>query len=357
METMSTFYKGSLHPEASIQMVAYPGQPESHRHYHRGFEYWLESLPLLNTLDPLFQEKLSYSYRVLQNLGECLRTHGEWFPNVAANGFERSIIGIEAPTVDDVRGLRAGIELIVAHWGKGFTSPIHGHTAGLHYEDLIEGKFLTHEYRQVDPHSQTVRLIRSELIDKPGAFVTKYETLPSGNSFNRPLMIHNFTALEPSDSLHFLGEHSLDGMGNEFYPEYFEDVAGLTLADLTPLTPQTAIYLPIGSVVLVRSANVPDYGDHYIVITGRPTLKPHGLRPEDEVIHAPHAAKILDVYSFPAAHHKTVSASADIWEAAALPDYAGRDVILLQLSPSKEREFLQFHGIAKDGDTVTFPKS
>lgn len=352
METMSQFYKGSLHPDASIRMVAYPGQPENHRQYHRGFEYWLESLPVLHPGDPLFKEKFAYSVTVLKNLGECLRTHGEWFPRPNTNGFERSIIGIEASTIDEVRGLRAGIELIVAHWGKGFTSPIHGHTAGLHYEDLIKGKFLAHEYRQVDPHSQTVRLIRSELVASPGAFVTKYEELPTSNRFARPLMIHNFTALEASHSLHFLGEHSLDGMGNEFYPEYFEDVAGLEHNDLTPLSPSTAIYLPIGSVVLVRSANVPDYGDHYIVITGRATLKPHGLRPEEEVIHAPHAASLLDFYTDRGTYKKAVYASTDVW--------VGRrnsGVILLQLSPSKEREFLAFHDITKDGDTVTFPKA
>jgi hypothetical protein len=353
--TLPLYYKASLDPLAAIRVIAYAGQPEKMRRYRNGYEYYFNSLPILNPSDPLFEQKVKHSGEVLAQLGVCLQKWGSWFPEVRANEFARTILAIEDPTIEP-SGLKEGAEIIVAHWGKGFTSPIHGHTAGLHYEDLIEGKFLTHSYRQIDDMSNTVRLVRSELVDKRGPFVSRYEKARATTPFPRHLMVHNFTAIETSHSLHYLGEHSRDGMGNTFTPEYFEDVHSLQLAHLKPITPQEGIYLPIGSVVLVRSANVPDYGDHYIVITGRPINKPHGLRPQDEVISAPNARRLLDVYSYPAAHFAEMEELKSIWEAAQLPDYSGRSVTLLQLNKEKTREFHQFHGIQVDGDTVKFPE-
>lgn len=361
--TLPLYYKASLNPTDAIRAVAYAGQEEKMRRYYSGYEYYFNSLPILTPPnltnphypgDPLFEQKLKHSIEILKQLGVCLQNWGSWFPDVRPNEFNRTILAIEDPAIAPT-GLKEGAEIVVAHWGKGFTSPIHGHIDGLHYEDLIEGKFLTHTYRQVDDMNMTVRLVRSELVDQRGPFVSKFEQMKPHNPFQRHLMIHNFTALEQSNSLHFLPEHSRDGQGNTFNPEYFEDVHALALSDLKPITPQEGIYLPIGSVILVRSANVPDYGDHYLVITGRPINKPHGLRPQDEVIVAPHAAPLLDVYKYPASHYAERKRAADIWEAGQIPDFEGRDVVLLQLTEKKRREFLAFHGIEQNGDEIKFP--
>jgi hypothetical protein len=54
----------------------------------------------------------------------------------------------------------------------------------------------------------------------------------------------------------------------------------VTLEDMLRVSPQEAISAEIGNVFLVRSSNVPQLGDHYIIIKGGLVQKPHGLRPE-----------------------------------------------------------------------------
>jgi hypothetical protein len=54
----------------------------------------------------------------------------------------------------------------------------------------------------------------------------------------------------------------------------------LTLEDTIRSTPEQALHSEVGTVFFVRSVNVPERGDHYIVIKGAPVQKPHGLRPE-----------------------------------------------------------------------------
>lgn len=50
--------------------------------------------------------------------------------------------------------------------------------------------------------------------------------------------------------------------------------------DVKQINTQDAQYLQKGDVVLVRSENVPELGDHYIIVIGPPIQKPHGIRPE-----------------------------------------------------------------------------
>lgn len=45
-------------------------------------------------------------------------------------------------------------------------------------------------------------------------------------------------------------------------------------------------HLSEGEVVLVRSSNVSQLGDHYVVIAGPVIQKPHGFRPKVIVFHA-----------------------------------------------------------------------
>lgn len=66
--------------------------------------------------------------------------------------------------------------------------------------------------------------------------------------------------------------------------------------NITQITSEQFISLPIGSVVLVRSRNVPDLGDHYAVISGGLIEKPYGLRPETLVISAPNMSAFLSMY-------------------------------------------------------------
>jgi hypothetical protein len=85
-----------------------------------------------------------------------------------------------------------------------------------------------------------------------------------------------------------------------------------------------AHHLQKGDVVLVRSEGVPQYGDHYIVVTGGIVSKPHGLRPETETIQLyPHtdASLLLDEYK----------------------PYNG--VVALKLKKEAAKKFLDIHGI------------
>lgn len=81
--------------------------------------------------------------------------------------------------------------------------------------------------------------------------------------------------------------------------EYFEDVYNLSTTDLLQIKPADFNNLPLGAVTLVRSHSVPFYGDHYAIITGELHNTSRGLRPHVDVILAPHANRILDLYDSP----------------------------------------------------------
>lgn len=342
-------YKASSTPELTISHASYPGQPENMRRFVPGYDHYLEAMPLITPGESLFAEKVAYAGAILTNLGHKLSAEMTAVSQ-RPKTFSRDILAIEGISENSTKA-----EIIVAHWGQGFVSPVHGHVAGFHYENLIRGKFRAHTYRQVDPASKTVRLVKTEIVKRSGPFVSTYEEQPEGNTFERPLMIHNFEALEESHSLHFIPEHSLDGMGNGFTPEYFEDVHSLQIAHMTEITALQGMYMPIGSVILVRSINVPDYGDHFIVITGKPVVKEHGLRPQDHVIQAPNAARILNPYTTPSAYAGNPTYES-VWSQIQTPGLIGRDLVLLLLNEAQTKNFYQFHDITLEGDKVTFPK-
>lgn len=300
---LSRNYTPSASPIAAIEKVSYTGQPAHMKRWVPGYGYYLGALPVLSDHDPLLKEKTGYSIAVLKALGQCLQESGSWFPHPADKEFQRSIIAIEDSIPAGEMYYHDGSEIIVAHWGDGFVSPIHGHVGGLHYEEVLRGKFRVHSYRAVDESSRTARSTRTRIVER-GPFVGLYEAPDPITPSDPRFMIHNFEAIGETHSLHFLPEHSHDGMGNGYAVEYFEDVHHLTMNDLYPITSNEALGLPIGSVVLVRSSNVPEYGDHYIIITGRPIMKLHGLRPQDHVIQAPHTARLLDLFDEPGEFNK-----------------------------------------------------
>lgn len=344
-------YRNSDNPVADIQKVSYAGQPENMRRYQPGFERFMEAMPILRSGDPFVGTKTYYAGSVMKQLAAALREEITLFPIAEPNTFQRTIIGLEPPSVvlpEDMTEadaivaqwsgnppgkLKEGAEIIVAHWGAGFSSPVHGHAPGYHYEDILTGKIVAHSYRQVDVASNVVRPAGSQIVG-PGTFVTAFEEPVPGNPFERPLMIHNFIAVEPTQSLHFLPEHSRDGKDNGFTVEYFEDVHHLDIKDLEPSNTTDAYYAPVGTVFLVRSINVPEYGDHFIVIVGPPVQKPHGMRPQDHVYPAPHAARLLDQWDW----QKNMGLS------------------LLKLRPQAQKNFLSFHDIVQGSNgKLTFP--
>lgn len=322
--------KSSSDPIAAIERVSYPGQAPYLRQHRSGYEWYMGVLPELRPGDNILQRKIAFTKSVMEDLAEALKVT-DWIDGkkMAPNTFERTILAIEEP-VQLLEGPKEGAEIIVAQWGAGFASHVHGHAAGYLHEAILKGKVRVNTYRMVDPASNVVRPVKTEIVEA-GTFAAIYTPPNPANKFPRQALIHNFLALETTSTLHFLPEHTRDARDNAFQAEYFEDVYHIGPSDVVPISGKEAMYLTKGSVALVRSANVPDYGDHYIVITGHPVMKPHGLRPQDVAIQAPHA-DVLDLYG---------------------ETFNGLTILKLDYNTTKR--FHEFHGITMHNGEVVFP--
>lgn len=80
-------------------------------------------------------------------------------------------------------------------------------------------------------------------------------------------------------------------------PKYFEDEHYLFTDDVEQITTMQALYLPVGEVLMVRSANVPMMGDHFAVISGPIENKEHGVRPQTiSIATSPNGIQMLDLF-------------------------------------------------------------
>ena len=319
-------------PEKDVELVSYVGQDPRKKMYKSGYEIYFEEMPVLVEDDPLFEQKAYLSKVVMQQLGKRLVQKADWLKtNVPGVGeFFRNIVAMEPPVLLDDE-VKEGAEFVVAQWGDGFTSPVHGHATGYMHEEVLFGKVLVNSYRMVNPTSTVVRPVKTEIVTE-GTFVSEYAPHSEANPFKRQTLIHNFTSIGYSATLHYLPEHVRDGRDNQFTVQHFDDVFSYKEGeDLTQITAQQGFSLKPGDVALVRSSNVPEYGDHYIVITGPVVVKEHGIRPQDTSIAAPKASKILDKYT------------------------PIQGLTLLKLNDAAKAYFLEFHGITVENNKVTFP--
>lgn len=321
----------SSHPLEDIARVSYEGQDPMKKMYRSGYEDYFNAMPVLSVGDLFLKEKASFSKHVMNALGKRL-ANAEWLRTTvpAAGEFFRTIIAMEEPK--EISGkIEEGAEFVLGQWGDGFTSPVHGHTTGYMHEEIISGKMMVNTYRMTGPESTLVRLIRTDIVE-PGTFVSDYVAPNPDNHFKRQTLIHNFKSIVPSVSLHYLPEHTRDGRDNRFEVEDFDAFNIWGEGDLTQISTEEAMRLQVGEVALIRSANVPEYGDHYIVITGPPIMKAHGLRPQEIALQAK-CAGILDMYK---------------------PIHG---VIALKLGEAARKYFLDFHSIQATSTHVTFPKA
>lgn len=330
------FLNASRDPLEDLQAIAYQGQHPKMMMYRSGYEAFFEQLPLLTDNDPVLQEKIQYSSAVMAKLAAKLMEDIDWIKEKQPSDgdFARTIISMESPSVDDKGVLHEGKELLVAHWGKGFSSPVHGHAPGFEFEQLLYGKIMVNTYLLLEtPGEKDVVIpVMSKIYTGFSNIVSSYAVQLPDQKYKRQSLIHNFVTLEPSASLHWVSEHTRDGRDNSFPVQQFHDVYRIDEGDVTRLTAQEGIQgLRIGDVALVRSSNVPEYGDHYIVITGAPILKHNGLRPQETAIAATGGVGLLDRYE----------------------DNNG--LVLLKLNSCKRNKFLQYHGIRVEGKTVIFP--
>lgn len=330
---MNKYLKASTNPLDDINTIAYAGQSIERRMYKSGYEQYFEMLPALEDNDPLLDLKTVHSEAVMDSLAVELRLD-KWTPTLQPlpGHFNRTILAMEQPAVTEA-GYKEGAEIVVSRWGDGFTSPVHGHADGYLYEQLLMGKMRVNTFRIIDPVNRIARPVATSLYN---GFENIAATYTPRQSFQRSALIHNFTSIGYSVALHYLPEHTRDGRDNAFEVQYYEQYGQTTLtpASLTQLNAQQGLeQLRIGDVALVRSQNVPDYGDHFIVITGKPILKEHGLRPQDVAIHAPLAGTILDQYE------------------------PIMGLTLLKLDDVARDNFHRFHGIFAGAGIVTFPNA
>lgn len=83
---------------------------------------------------------------------------------------------------------------------------------------------------------------------------------------------------------------------------------------------QEALHMQVGEVALVYSENVPELGKHFIVVTGHPVVKEHGLRPQTMEFKV-NGISVADNYT------------------------KEHGVIILKLQKAAAEAFLNYHGI------------
>lgn len=289
------YLRASRNPVNDIDMVSYEGQLPGLRMYKSGYEKFFEALPELQDDDPFLDVKLTSTKTVMHLLATNLQID-PWLPKLQplTGGFNRTILALESPIVQIDGTIKEGKEIVIARWGDGKSSPVHGHGDGLLFEQLLFGKMRVNIYRIIDHKNRIARPVETKIYSNFENIAAQYT--PKQDHV-RSALVHNFTSIGYSASLHFVPEHTRDGRDNRFDVEYFDRGYFLQSDHFKQLTAQEGLeQLRIGDVALVRSENVPDYGDHFIVITGKPILKEHGLRPQDIAIHAPYAARILNQY-------------------------------------------------------------
>jgi hypothetical protein len=323
--------KSSENPLQAIDSVTYRGQDPKRRRYHSGYEAYLNQIPVLNPEDEFLHEKIEMVKNVMQHLSHEL-TNYDWYLESMPKDFDRFILAIENPEMacmgePDTRYVaKEGSEIVLARWGDGHSSPAHGHAVGYLHEQVIKGTVLVNLYRLVDGK---LRPYRSDIYTD-GQTIASVYTKPDNVNY-RHAVPHSFKSIGESITLHFLPEHTRDSRDNTLQVEHFETFYDLKMDDMKRISSQDGFYLKKGDVCLVRSSNVPEYGDHFIVVTGHPILKPHGLRIQEITVESI-AHGLLDQYD----------------------DYSG--LVLLKLDNEAAQAFREFHDIEIINNEVIFPK-
>lgn len=271
----------SNNPVQDLETVAYKGQPKHNRQYRPGYENYLRSMPKLDRQDDMNDTYVKVSSAIMSDLADKLAKE-DWVleNNLGSNEFSRTIIAMENPHTEN--GIKEGVELLVAKWGKGFESPVHGHANGMLHEDLLYGDILVNTYKVVSPNM--VRPYKTEIFTGRTRIVSEFNWEDSINH-PRPNLVHNFRAISNSASLHYVAEHTRDGRDNGFNVEYFDQAYDIR-GKVRQITSREAHSSKPGDVLLIRSTNVPFYKDHFVVITGGLIEKPHGIRPQDHAVPA-----------------------------------------------------------------------
>lgn len=282
--------------------------------YRPGYEQFLEAMPVLEAGDPMVPFKVESTKLLMQKLAGSLK-ESVWVTDDMPKEFDRNVLAISEEN---------NTEILVARWSDGYKSPIHGHADGYLHEEILSGTMMVSTYAIINHEARQVRAKELQRVTA-GTFASQYN---GTSQIEREHLVHSFTSVGQSATLHYLPEHIRNGVHNGFEAEYFEEYYNLT-GDVTRITAQEGMYLRPGDVCLVRSENVPEYGDHYIIVTGPPEEKEHGMRPADIAIPAPYD-KVLRGYK------------------------SRNGLVLLKLSAEAAKDFLRFHSYKLENGKVSF---
>ncbi len=309
------YLEPSADPERALEKLAMAHQPPIRRMYRPGFDDLMREMPAIDARSADQSEQVAETVAVLERMRERVMANigALNIPDIPPGEFGRIILAVEEPK-EEGNILIPGTEVVLALWGEGFTSPVHGHAPGYIHEDLLGGAFDVHLYKETgDPRDRKAVYQRTVAQTEPGIFYREY--VQDHGQEKRSALIHNFRARRQSISMHYLPEHVRDGNANRFrvvnnaesapVPSYIKQAEfrpGLKLAesDVRRVTKEEVLKeFKVGDVYLVRSENVAFLGPHFVVITGGMVEKPHGKRPQDLTFLVPDGEKTpLDNYDW-----------------------------------------------------------
>ncbi|PIP65047.1 hypothetical protein COW95_04070 [Candidatus Peregrinibacteria bacterium CG22_combo_CG10-13_8_21_14_all_49_11] len=223
------FLKPARDPEWLLEQLAFPNQPPHQRQWQPGFSHYMEKMPVIDASQLQQDEEVARTRELMDLMSQevAARIDELRLPTIGKGEFGRLILGIEEPTgvnLDTGKPI-PGTEYVLAIWGEGFTSPVHGHAPGYIHEQLVRGAFDVRLYDQIPGGTDDDRLVvltKKLRVATPQIFYSEYvpEDLRQRTRF---ALIHNFTATTPEGdahhptlSTHYLPEHVLNGNGNRW---------------------------------------------------------------------------------------------------------------------------------------------
>lgn len=209
MFSKSAKLQASTNPLVDLESIAPEGQAPIRRMYKSGYELHFERLWRLNQDDPLAESKAKGNRAMLDTLAENLK-YESWIQKPPENfeSFGRTVLALESP------GEKIGAEIVVGHW-RNFSTPVHGHMAGLTYEKVLFGTLYVNTYEIVDLEKRIVELKGTFVLTKDSPAISFYSS-PTKVLGQRSTLIHRVYATDYAVSLHFFNEHTRDGADNQF---------------------------------------------------------------------------------------------------------------------------------------------
>ncbi|MCO6429501.1 MAG: hypothetical protein J5J00_01480 [Deltaproteobacteria bacterium] len=311
---IAEFLQPAADPRATLEKLAMPHQPPIKRMFRDGFMDLMEKMPRIDASQADQTLQVELTRKVLEEMRERVLSKFDELniPNIPNGEFGRIILAVEEPKQLPNGELVPGTEIVLALWGKGFSSPVHGHAPGYIHEDLIKGAFDVHLYKPSGEQGSREAVYQRTIAQRtPGIFYSEY--IQDIGQEMRSALVHNFMAVEQTVSMHYLPEHVRDSSKNGFKvvntpdsgkpPSYIHTLPyrpGFNIGDddVRRVSGEEVLKThQVGDVYLARSQNVAYLGDHYVVITGGLIQKPHGVRPQDVVLQVPRGvATPLDAF-------------------------------------------------------------